>query len=300
MQVIHTVDSHFDVEHEGVNLCRYVYASKTPAIESPRPYFHPIRTLKGNIVSGFRPHDHRWHHGLSMTCANLGPHNFWGGPTYVRDEGYCQLDNNGEQRDGGMQGAGVDSFSHSVYWGAANGNKSSRAAVLSEQRELSFGLSDGFWSLTLEFELLWQGEPNGEPLNWGSPTTQGREMAGYGGLFWRGPRDFLGGNILMSEGRAGAELMGKKSPWLAYIGCHDETDDTSTLVFIDHPSNPRYPTKWFVRDTTPMVCPNFAFDEEYSQKADETLFLKYQILIADGAWERERIEAEVANLKWQP
>ena len=27
----------------------------------------------------------------------------------------------------------------------------------------------------------------------GSPTTAGREQAGYTGLHWRGPRDFSGG-----------------------------------------------------------------------------------------------------------
>ncbi len=100
-QLVHTLDSHLDLVHDGVTLFSYVYRPQTPAIESPRPYFHPLRTLKGNVVSGFRPHDHRWHHGLSMTCANLSGVNFWGGPTYLRDGGYVQLNNNGEQRQVG-------------------------------------------------------------------------------------------------------------------------------------------------------------------------------------------------------
>src|SRR5918998_6394752 len=63
----------------------YVYAPDVDPRESPKPYFHPLRTLAGNVVTLFRPHDHRWHHGLAMTMAQLSGQNLWGGPTYVRD-----------------------------------------------------------------------------------------------------------------------------------------------------------------------------------------------------------------------
>lgn len=310
MQLINTLDSHLELEHDGVPLFRYVYRPQTPSIESPRPYFHPLRTLKGKVVSGLRPHDHRWHHGLSFTCAHLSGHNFWGGPTYVRGEGYRQLENNGRQKQARIDVGGPVLFSwltwHTgedpleviadIYSAEQKGvsiEEKTRVPWkihLREMRSMLFDVHEGYWS------LRWNANLNNalsDPLIWGSPTTQGRDNAGYGGLSWRGPRDFLGGQILMSEGREGPDLMGQKSPWLAYIGQHDESDDYSTLVFLDDPKNPRYPTPWFVRNTTPMVCPNFFFDEEYVQQPRETLDLNYKILIADGAWSRERIEAEV-------
>ena len=37
-------------------------------------------------------------------------------------------------------------------------------------------------------------------------TTEGRPMAGYGSLVWRGPRSFLGGRILAGHGLEGPEL----------------------------------------------------------------------------------------------
>ena len=111
-----------------------------------------------------------------------------------------------------------------------------------------------------------------------------------------GPRDFSDGQILMSDGRdnrEGADLMGQTSPWLAYIGHHDEVDAYSTLVWVDNSANLRHPTPWFVRNTTPMVCPYFAFHEEYEQAAGEVLELNYRLIIADGKWTHEQIEAVV-------
>ena len=290
-QLIHTIDSHINLVHDDVTLFSYVYNSRAPAVESPRPYFHPLRTLKGNVVSGFRPHDHRWHHGLSMTCANLSGHNFWGGPTYLRDKGYVQLDNNGEQIAEKITIDCFESEEHSTYefyhgtnWGNSR---------MGDERTINWEISEIYWTLNLRFDLgIW--DPMSDaPVVWGSPTTQGRENAGYGGLFWRGPRDFVDGQILMSDAREGADLMGQSSPWLAYIGQHDETDDYSTLIFVDDNRNPRHPTPWFARNSTPMVCPYFAFHDEYEQQAGEVLRLDYRIIIADGKWNRAQIEAAI-------
>ncbi len=290
-QLIHTLDSHVDLVHEDVTLFSYVYRPQTAAIESPRPYFYPLRTLKGNVVSGFRPHDHRWHHGLSMTCANLSGHNFWGGPTCVRDKGYVQLDNNGGQIMASTNDFISDFTGEQIdcvlVWQTAQ----SDVPLIVENRNISTRVSSDFWSLNFKSHL--STTKKDEPLIWGSPTTQGRENAGYGGLFWRGPRDFVNGQILMSDNREGADLMGQTSPWLAYIGQHDETDDYSTLIFVDDSENPRHPTPWFVRNTTPVVCPYFAFHEEYEMQSGEGLELNYRIIIADGKWDREQIEAMV-------
>ena len=46
--------------------------------------------------------------------------------------------------------------------------------------------------------------------------------------------------------------MGQPASWLAYTGKHDgvtaaQVTNDSTLIFVDHPDNLRYPNKWFVR-----------------------------------------------------
>ncbi|HEU0180964.1 MAG TPA: DUF6807 family protein, partial [Agromyces mariniharenae] len=79
-------------------LAEYVARPDHPTSESPRPYLSPIRTLGGELVSLYRPHDHVWHKGIAWSLPVVGDENFWGGPTFVRGEGYVQLPNNGEQR----------------------------------------------------------------------------------------------------------------------------------------------------------------------------------------------------------
>src|SRR5690606_4499119 len=111
-----------------------------------------------------------------------------------------------------------------------------------------------------------------------------------GSLFWRGPRSFTGGEIIAPE--LHDDYMGVSMPWIAYRGRHDDgSKSPSTLLFIDDPSNPRYPNKWFVR-TDPYACVSFSFmfDEPYLLQPDETLSLTYHIVIFDGAPDRDELE----------
>ncbi|MGH8963788.1 MAG: DUF6807 family protein, partial [Actinomycetes bacterium] len=107
--------------HEGVELFQYVYRPPEPPVESPRPYFHPVRTLAGDEVSIYRPHDHVWHKGIAWSLPHVGPQNFWGGPTFVRDKGYVQLDNNGSMvtRSASVSG---ESVVESLDWLTSEGS----------------------------------------------------------------------------------------------------------------------------------------------------------------------------------
>lgn len=275
------------VEYDGVELCRYVYEPHNAQLESPHPYFHPMRTLDGTLVSLYRPHDHVWHKGLSLALPNVDDANFWGGPTFVRDKGYQQLANNGTQqhREFGAMNCTDDrvEFDESLVWITEQGEE-----WFDEQREISISLVEDGWRLTFATTLHNLRETM---IRFGSPTTEGRPMAGYGGLFWRGPRSFNKGQILASGGKSGPELMGERAEWLAYVGKHDGVGGAATVVFVDNSSNPRYPTQWFVRDD-PYACisPAPFFDEVLELPAGQALRLQYDVLIGSTAWDAERIE----------
>jgi hypothetical protein len=293
MTLIHTLHDAIELRYHDQLLFRYVYESKTPAVESPRPYFHPLRTLAGNEISLFRPYDHPWHVGLSMTAAYLSGENFWGGPTYTREAGYVQLENNGRIQHSNWEQTICDDNLYCVehlQWITGAG-----ATWIDEVRSIVVSEVDpeaGYWCLDLIFHLInsWH-----LPLTFGSPTTEGRPDAGYGGLFWRGPRSFLHGKILGADGSEGSESMGKQSPWLAFSGRHDGNHEQSTIVFIDQPGNPRYPNKWFVRnDPYACISCSFLFDEYYILQPGEALRLAYRIVIGNGEWSRQRIDDYVA------
>jgi hypothetical protein len=268
---------------DDTELFRYVYQPSDAQLESPRPFFHPVRTLAGDQVSLYRPHDHVWHKGIAWSLPNLGPENFWGGPTFRRGDGYIQLPNNGAMRHESFAYAvvrdDVARINERLTWVTESGQ-----AVIAEHRRIVVRAwpADAAW--VLEFETTMHNDSE-QLIVIGSPTTEGRENAGYGGLFWRGPRSFTGGQVITPDhADGGDDVMGWRGPWLAFVGRHDEHGRTSSLLFRDSPENFSYPSHWFVRSTPfACVCPAPFFSAEYPLAAGESLTLSYHIVIADGA-----------------
>jgi hypothetical protein len=269
------------VAYEGGELFRYVYRPGGPQRESPRPYFHPVTTLGGDVVTICRPHDHVWHKGIALSLPHVGPDNFWGGPTF-RDGRYVQLPNDGAMRHEGFDRnaakAGVARIDERLTWVTEAG-----AAIIGERRRIAAAAwpAERAWGIAFEATLA---NISAEPVVFASPTTQGRPDAGYGGLFWRGPRSFTGGRVILPDAAGGDELMGRRAPWLAFAGQHDgQPDHWSTLVFTDSPANFSYPSQWFVRSTPfAAVCPAPFFAETRALPAGRALTLRHDVVIADG------------------
>jgi Methane oxygenase PmoA len=264
-----TVDDALRVSAGGVELARYVFEPADAQLESPRPYLHPLRTLAGDVVSRYRPPDHVWHRGIAWSLPNVtgpgGVANFWGGPTFLRGKGYTQLPNNGTTRHLSFGSVTPEEVTEELAWETEQGE---RWCV--ESRTLSFTVREAAW--TLGFATTFT-NVTGSVLVLGSPTTEGRENAGYGGLFWRGPDSFTGGRVAVPGATGGDELMGVRAPWLAFHG------RASTLVFWAESA-----VRWFVRSTPfAAVCPAPFFDTEIRLPPGESLTYRYRVTIADGA-----------------
>jgi len=264
LSALHDVGRAVDVVSDDTTLAQYVYVPTDVQLESPRPYLHPVRTRGGNLVTAFRPHDHVWHKGIAWSLPVVGEHNFWGGPTYVHGQGYVQLEN-----DGSMDHVAVTSLdvapdrvdlAHTLAWHTQGG-----AHVIDEQRTLGFVVPagrDDAWVLTFETAMT---NVSTADLTIGSPTTRGRENAGYGGLFWRGPRSFTGGTLLAPDYAGGEEIRGTRGPWMGFVGRS-------------------HPPQWFAR-TELFGCLNPApfFSTEVPFAPGDTLRFRYAVVIADRA-----------------
>ncbi|MFG2002823.1 PmoA family protein [Spirillospora sp. NPDC048911] len=281
-----------------VEILRYVHRPVMDPFEGPKPYLHPVRTLAGDVVTGYRPHDHRWHKGIQMTASHVSGQNFWGGGSYVRDRGYVDLPNVGTMRHENFVEAAVEDDGERVRLvERLSWHTQGDEHWVDEVRSLAVGeVEDGAYALRFATALH---NVRGEPLVFGSPATNGRELAGYTGLFWRGPRAFTDGQVIAADGQGGPEMMGRPARWLAYVGRHDEVDRSSTLLFVDGPEGKAEPARWFVR-TTPFaaVNPSFAFHRELTLAPEEILELTYRIVVADGAWDRDRLETYVEARPW--
>ena len=257
------------VSYRDTELLQYVYQPADPQLESPRPYFHPVRTLHGDVVTGYRPEDHVWHKGISWALPHVGPENFWGGPTFQRGQ-YRQLPNNGRVRHDDFAVAEVrgDVFrvDEQLAWITQDGE-----TWLAERRQIAARAlpAAGAWLLAFRTTLR---NVRGAIIKFGSPTTAGRDNAGYGGLFWRGP-------------------------WLAYSGRHGP-DRAATLVFRDGPANVGHPTMWFVRsEPFACLCPAPFFAAEFMLADGQSLTLRYDVAVADGKLPAHRCAELVAEME---
>ncbi|SEE87709.1 Methane oxygenase PmoA [Arthrobacter alpinus] len=294
-----TTDS-VEVTLNGTSVANYTFRATDALTESPRPYFHPLRTPCGSDVTIYRPHDHLWHKGLAWSLPHFGDDNFWGGPSYRKGHDYQWLPNNGrmdhiEILECGISG-GRFTFSHRLMWLTQSGEE-----VVGETRTFGLVPSAEGESWTLVFETRMR-NISGQDIAIGSPTTEGRENAGYGGLFWRGPRSFTGGAIIGPNGEAGEELRGTRAPWLAFVGQHDETDKVSTILMVDDARNAQHPPEWFTR-SEPFACmgPAPFFSAEVVFAAETTMNNRYAMVIADGASDSARLArlAETATSELQ-
>ncbi|WP_062211316.1 PmoA family protein [Streptomyces sp. NBRC 109706] len=308
--VQHTLGERIALSVEGdsrVEVLSYVYRPDPEPYESRKPYAHPVRTLGGRLVSGYRPNDHRWHKGLQMTASHLSEQNFWGGNSYIHGRGYQRI----PERVGWMRHDGFPTLdaagdrvtvAEDLTWINNGGQEWAR-----ERRTLTAHSADpvaGSWALDWSIHLT---NVRGEPLRFGSPTTAGREMAGYTGLQWRGPRDFTGARVLTPAGvGTDQDTMGApaaEAPWLALSSAHDDVDAHSTLVFAHAPENlgpgAVHPSHWFVRaEPVPVVAFSWAFFEEFELPPGESFDYRYRVLVADGAWDVPEVERALAGHRW--
>ncbi|GAB3564012.1 DUF6807 domain-containing protein [Spelaeicoccus albus] len=278
-----------DITCGDVRIAEYHYAPDSPAAEAPKPFFHPLRALDGTCATAFRPADHRWHKGLAMTWSEVSGENFWGGPTFDAsaqkggNNGYVWKDNIGSQQHDGFDRLDGDpaeiAIDERLSWITAAGAK-----WLTERRSIRVSGADadrGVWALDLDTELT---NVSGSSLEFGSPTTLGRPAAGYTGLFWRGPRSWVGERFAAPDrSTLGDEAMGTTSDWLALAGESDEVDGTATVLMYAADSDRGPGSRWFARSTPiPAMAPSPAFDETFDLPAADTLRLRHRMLLISG------------------
>jgi hypothetical protein len=150
------------------------------------------------------------------------------------------------------------------------------SSLFTEQRQIAVTAWPSVSAWRLSFQTMMRNVSEW-PISIGSPTTEGRDNAGYGGLFWRGPASYTGGAVLTPSGAGGDGFMGRRGPWLAFAG------HSATVIFRDAPANPGYPCQWFVRSTPfACVCPAPFFAVACEVPAGDSLTLRYDVIVADG------------------
>ncbi|MDL4820085.1 DUF6807 family protein [Actinomadura opuntiae] len=246
----------------GRDVAVYAERGDLQATDAPRPHLHPVRTLGGTVVTEVQPDDHVHHFGAGVAISDVDGANFWGGSTYVRGEGPKMLPNHGRQRrrtlrpvDGG--------YAESLDWVGPDGT-----VLAGEERTLTARPVEGGWALDFAFTLTGR---TGRPLVLQSSACKGRTGAGYGGFFWRAPKDATGLDVFTAEASGEEAVHGSVTPWLAL------TSDAWSLVFVQTAGL----DPWFVRVAEyPGVGPALAWDEPLTVPG--RLERALTVVVADG------------------
>jgi hypothetical protein len=249
-----------------------------------KPFFHPLATADGRVLTNNAPQDHPWHHGLWFSWKYINGVNYW--------------ENNGVtgKPDGTTTWSDVDVETHHDY--------SARITMALEYR----GPTDDKPLLTEQrsMDISPPQRDGGYTIDWASDFTAAKRVkldrspftpesaGGYAGLSVRfaaamedrqavargGPLEFNRGNRYRGHqvavdysGRVDGELVG--------------------LAFLDHPENVRHPTAWYLLRHPAIGYMNAAVlhDDALVLDAGQTLFLRYRLVVHRDRWSPEQLQA---------
>lgn len=253
----------------------YTQRGDLQATDAPRPHLHPVRTLGGTVVTETQPADHVHHFGAGVAISDVNGVNFWGGSTYVPDVGPQILPNHGRQRRRSLRP--VDGgYTERLDWVGPDGT-----VLAAEDRLLTARVLPGAWALDFAFTLH---NRTGAPLSIQSSACKGRAGAGYGGFFWRAPKDSSGLEAFTADASGEHAVHGSRAPWLALA-----SDDWSLLFVQTTGLDP-----WFVRVAEyPGVGPALAWDAPLI--VPDRLERAITVVVADGRITADRAAALAAQ-----
>lgn len=250
-------------------LWRYVYSGR------PKPFFHPLCTPAGHCLTNFEPHDHRWHRGLWFTIKFINQENFWEeNPPFGTKETRLPILLTHHQ-DGSLQ------VTCKADWVRPAG----AGAVFQERRDLIYrAVAEDAYAIDFETCLT---AVTDVLLDRTEYTTWG----GYGGLTFRGNRNWQETRLLFSDGTRSDRPTGSRGDWADLSGKLDGgPGQTGGITLFDAPSNLRHPTPWYgATGAGHYINAAVLFHEPMAISAGESLDLRYRALVHDGIWDVERI-----------
>nr|WP_241744337.1 PmoA family protein [Cellulosimicrobium arenosum] len=256
-----------------LRLAAYQQGDRLPPVHSPRSHLHPVHTLAGVPLTDSGPVDHRHHYGASMAVADVNGTSYWGGRTFVTDVGPTLLPNHGRQISRSLL---VDPVQTHLLYDAVRWHDEHGVPQLEEERRLDARvIDDSTWVLDWRSTL----RADRGALIIGSPATNGRPGAGYGGYFWRLPTTGSV-EVLSATGTGEALAHGGSSPWVAFVQQHPT--HATTLLLVQHGE----PLPWFLRASEyPGAGPALAWDEPRTIPADSSFETGAAAVLVDRALE---------------
>jgi hypothetical protein len=283
-QLLPLADHQVSVQIDGTERLRW-HSSPT----YPRPFFYPLNGPSGISLTrmghpGASNHDH--HRSVWFAHARLLGIDFWSDNTVARIR----------QKNWLVYEDGDDQAVLATQLGWYDGHDPTE---LLEQTVIAIvrPLDDGETLLELQSNFI----PKAESLE--------VEQSNFGFLAVRVAKSisehFGDGRLTNSEGLVGEKdesgqpnIFGKAARWMDYSGSIRD-GVTEGVTYFDHPANPRYPTKWHVRQDGWMGA-SFCMDEPFVLTRKRPLRLRYLLHAHGGAIDADRANSLAAQFAAWP
>ncbi len=270
-----------------------------------KPVLYPIATVGGTIVTrGFPlnpkpndPTDHPHHIGIWFNYENVNGLDFWNNSFAIPKEkksayGWVKTDKILETTSGEK---GVLAYH-------ANWVNQSKEVLLQETTKLEFSqvghkrIIDRITVLTADMPVTFNDAKDGllgfrlaHELE--IPTDKDQKFSDDKGnvtIVKGGTDKIANGNYITSEGKMGNDAWSTRGTWCKVFG--KMGNDSVSIVIIDHPNNPNYPTFWHARGyglfaANPLgekIFTNGKSSKNLKLNRGESVTFRYRVVIDEG------------------
>lgn len=252
-----------------------------------KPYFHPIALADGTVLTDCRPSDHPWHRGLWWSWKFINKINYWEeNPATRLADGRSEIKNVELKTHG--NGNAEAKFTIEYHLPA-------KPAILTEMRTIKVVAPDEKGVYRIDWKAIFTAADKDVLLDRtpiiGEPC--GVIWGGYAGLSVRLAKDAKNFQITDSDGHIfDKEFNNSKARWLDYSFQTGAKGVQAGVTIFDHPSNPRYPSLWYVIAGDPMkyFSPAFLFNQSYTLTSGRQLELNYRVLVHPGPKDKQWLE----------
>ncbi len=254
-----------------------------------KPFLYPIRTVSGIVVSRGWPveprageqQDHSWHRGIWWGHGDINGEDFW---REKPDKSTSRLVSDGVPK---ASGESLDIKLAMIT------SKGTRIGTVTHRYTFRKEGSD----VLIEAAITVTADA-GQSLRFGDT-----EDGGFGIRLSDEFRQDRGARLINSEGLSTTEqIWGKPARWTEYSA--SVGGRPVGVAIFDHPSNPRYPTRWHARGyslnaANPFALGHFTDDKKndgsYTLAAGQKLRLLYMVVIHEGGSAPQLLEKRFAS-----
>lgn len=255
--------------------------------------FHPVSLPGGPVLSWDQPPDHHWHHAFWFAWKYVNGLNYWEEGRPQEPEGLTTWRN--------VTVATRPDYSARITLDI-DYHPPDQPPVLRERREVQVSAPDGQGQYHFDWQSTFiavvpvlldrtpiPGEPHG--AGWG----------GYAGLSWRFAKDLTGWQVAFSNGDTALEPTGRRAAALEVNGAAGGVE--AGVAFLDHPDNLNSPSPWHLvaqpKTSFLFAQPAVLYYGAHRLAANESLVLRYRVIVHPGRWSADRLNEEAARFTKQ-